>query len=134
MMNISEIIDDIVLLKLENHEPLKDLGIIRFWENSKNCSIVKTCFSAGVTLTKEIEIYNNLHFVGKTFVFTGTLKQLTRSEAKEIVEKYGGRFSSSISKNTDYVVAGHGAGSKKMKAEELGVDILSEDNFKELMQ
>ena len=114
--------------------PIVAEGIIRFWENSKNCSIVKTCFSAGVTLTKEIEIYNNLHFVGKTFVFTGTLKQLTRSEAKEIVEKYGGRFSSSISKNTDYVVAGHGAGSKKMKAEELGVDILSEDNFKKLMQ
>jgi DNA ligase (NAD+) len=109
--------------------PIVAEGVVRFWENSKNRSAVSTCFSAGVKITKEIEIYNNLHFAGKIFVFTGTLKQLTRSEAKEIVEKYGGRTSQSVSKNTDYVVAGLGAGSKRIKAEEFGIDILSEDIF-----
>jgi len=113
--------------------PIVAEGVIRFWESSKNRSAVSTCFSAGVKITKEIEIYNNLHFAGKTFVFTGTLKQITRSDAKEIVEKYGGRASHSVSKNTDYVVAGPGAGSKKMKAEELGVDILSEEDFIKLV-
>ena len=113
--------------------PIVADGVIRFWKSSKNRSAVSTCFSAGVKITKEIEIYNNLHFAGKTFVFTGTLKQITRSDAKEIVEKYGGRASQSVSKNTDYVVAGPGAGSKKMKAEELGVDILSEEDFIKLV-
>ena len=113
--------------------PIVADGVIRFWKSSKNRSAVSTCFSAGVKITKEIEIYNNLHFAGKTFVFTGTLKQITRSDAKEIVEKYGGRASHSVSKNTDYVVAGPGAGSKKMKAEELGVDILSEEDFIKLV-
>ena len=114
--------------------PIVADGVIRFWESSKNHSVVSTCFSAGIALTKEIEIYNNLHFVGKTFVFTGTLKQFTRSEAKKMVEKYGGRASKSVSKNTDYVVAGPDAGSKRMKAEELGVDMLSEEDFIKLMQ
>ena len=103
--------------------------VVRFWANPENCNVVDACFSAGVTLVEEIKILNNLHFVGKTFVFTGTLKQFTRGEAKEIVEKFGGRTSESVSKRIDYVVAGASAGSKRMKAEELGIDILSEEDF-----
>ena len=103
--------------------------VVRFWANPENCNVVTACFSAGVTLAEEIKVLNNLHFVGKTFVFTGTLKQFTRGEAKEIVEKFGGRTSESVSKRIDYVVAGASAGSKRMKAEELGIDILSEEDF-----
>lgn len=66
---------------------------------------------------------------GKTFVLTGTLTELTREDAKEIIKKLGGKVSSSVSKKTDYVLAGEKAGSKLTKANELGVNVLSEQDF-----
>ena len=108
--------------------------VVRFWENSENRNVVNACFSAGVTLTENIEVLNNLYLDGKIFVFTGTLKQFTRSEAKEMVENGGGMTSKSVSKKTDYVVAGPRSGSKRMKAEELGIDILSEEDFIKLVK
>lgn len=68
-------------------------------------------------------------FEGKTFVLTGTLQTLKRSEAKEIIERFGGKASGSVSKNTDYVLAGDGAGSKLSKALELGISVISEQDF-----
>lgn len=73
-------------------------------------------------------------FVGKTFVLTGKLEQFTRDEAAKLIEDRGGRTSSSVSKKTDFVVAGTDAGSKLTKAEALGIAILSEDEFKKMMQ
>jgi DNA ligase (NAD+) len=70
---------------------------------------------------------------GKIFVFTGTLKSFSRTEAERLVEEMGGRASSSVSKKTDYVVAGDEAGSKRDKARSLGVKVISEDEFKELL-
>lgn len=72
-------------------------------------------------------------FAGKTFVFTGALEKFTREDAQRLVEEEGGRASSSVSKNTDYVVAGADPGSKCEKAKKLGVAILSEDRFLKLM-
>ncbi|NUM77953.1 NAD-dependent DNA ligase LigA, partial [candidate division KSB1 bacterium] len=69
------------------------------------------------------------NFAGKTFVFTGALEKFTRDEAERMVDERGGRASGSVSKKTDYVVAGPGAGSKLDKARELGVKVISEDDF-----
>ena len=73
-------------------------------------------------------------FEGKTFVLTGTLEHYSREQASEIIEKFGGKTSSSVSKKTDYVLAGEEAGSKLRKAQELGVKIISEEEFNELIR
>lgn len=72
-------------------------------------------------------------FIGKTFVLTGSLPTMTRSEASKIIEQNGGKTSSSVSKNTDYVLAGEDAGSKLAKAQQLGITIISEDEFKNML-
>jgi DNA ligase (NAD+) len=73
-------------------------------------------------------------FAGKTFVVTGTLVDFTRDEIHELIERRGGRAASSVSKNTDYVVAGGKAGSKLAKAEKLGVPVLTEQQFAALLE
>lgn len=73
-------------------------------------------------------------FEGKTFVLTGTLPTMTRGEASKIIEQLGGKTSSSVSKKTSYVLAGEEAGSKLTKAQALGIDILSEEDFKRMLQ
>jgi len=70
---------------------------------------------------------------GKQFVLTGTLKDFTRAQAKEIISELGGRVTGSISKKTDYVVAGEDPGSKYRKAQELGVTIINEEEFKKII-
>ncbi len=73
-------------------------------------------------------------FAGKTFVLTGTLPTLKRDEAKALIEKYGGKASGSVSKKTDYVLAGEEAGSKLTKAQELGIEIISEEQFRKMIE
>ena len=74
----------------------------------------------------------DLRFAGQTFVLTGTLSQFTRTEASEIIEKFGGKTSGSVSKKTSVVLAGEDAGSKLDKARQLGVNIITEDDFMEM--
>ena len=71
---------------------------------------------------------------GKTFVLTGALEKYTRDEASNIIEKFGGKTSSSVSKKTDYVLAGEEAGSKLTKAQNLGVKIITEAEFEEMIK
>ena len=81
--------------------------------------------------TKYEKIQIDDRFAGKTFVLTGTLPTLKRSEAKALIEKYGGKASGSVSKKTDYVLAGEEAGSKLDKAQQFGIEIITEEQFKD---
>ena len=72
-------------------------------------------------------------FEGMTFVLTGSLEGFTRDQVTEIIEKFGGKTSSSVSKKTTYVLAGEDAGSKLTKAQNLGVNVISEAEFKEMI-
>ncbi|MFM8440539.1 MAG: BRCT domain-containing protein, partial [Acidobacteriota bacterium] len=89
---------------------------------------------AGVKLDAEGgDLKLDENFSGKTFVLTGKLEKFTRDDAAKQIENRGGRVSGSVSKKTDFVVAGEDAGSKLTKAEELGVKVLSEDDFLEML-
>ena len=88
---------------------------------------------AGVRFDSREEIAD-ARFAGKTFVLTGTLARHTRDEAKAIIERYGGKASSSVSKKTDYVVAGEAAGSKLTKAQSLGIPVLTEEEFEDMLR
>ena len=87
----------------------------------------------GLNMKSLKEVVDN-RFQGKTFVLTGTLPTLTRSEASAIIESFGGKTSSSVSKKTDYVLAGEEAGSKLDKANKLGVTVISEDEFNKMIK
>jgi DNA ligase (NAD+) len=73
-------------------------------------------------------------FAGKTIVVTGTLVQYTRNEVKQLIERQGGRAASGVSGKTDYLLAGEQAGSKLARAEELGVQVITEDQFADLLK
>ena len=77
---------------------------------------------------------NDERFYGKVFVLTGSLEKYTRDEASEIIENFGGKTSGSVSKKTDFVLAGEDAGSKLRKANELGIKVITEQEFEEMIK
>jgi len=108
--------------------PIVAETITTFLSNCTNTDVIESCLSLGIRL-KKVEEPKSLLLQGKTFVFTGALTQFSRNEAKEMTEAHGGKVSGSVSKNTDFVVAGPGAGSKLKKATELDIPVLSEAEF-----
>lgn len=109
-------------------------GNIKDWfERPINRELVERLISLGVNTRCLTEITDK-RFAGQTIVLTGTLERMTRQEATEIVEKFGGKASGSVSKKTSFVVAGTGAGSKLKKANELGIQVLTEEEFLEMIQ
>ncbi len=110
-------------------------SVTAFFHEHRNMEIVRRLLNAGVSpIPLELPDRDSITSVsGKTFVFTGTLS-LPRAEAKRIVQGLGGKVSGSVSRKTDYVVAGEEAGSKLDKARELGVTVLSEDEFREMTE
>jgi DNA ligase (NAD+) len=106
-----------------------------FFQEERNLQVIQRMQDLGVQI-EEIELaeQDSLQpLAGKTFVLTGTLEGMTRDEAKQKIESIGGRVTSSVSKNTDYVVAGTEPGSKLEKAEKLGVKVLDESGFNSLL-
>lgn len=114
---------------VEGIGPIVARAIRDFFDEENNQQTVNRLLEGGVSIAQNETGTQDERFAGKTFVFTGTLTQFTRDEAKEIVEKKGGKASSSVSNKTDYVVVGENAGSKAGKAKELGVKIISEEEF-----
>ncbi len=117
---------------------IRDIGatvaqsIRTFFDNQGNIAVIRRMLEAGVTPAVEQKKVGG-RFTGKSFVFTGSLSRFTRDEARILVENEGGHAVGSVSKKTDYVVAGQEAGSKLAKARELGVTVLSEEEFLELV-
>ena len=113
--------------------PIVAETITTFLSNCTNTNVIESCLSLGIRL-KKVEEPKSLLLQGKTFVFTGALTQFSRNEAKEMTEAHGGKVSGSVSKNTDFVVAGPGAGSKLKKATELDIPVLSEAEFLDMLK
>jgi DNA ligase (NAD+) len=107
-------------------------SIVDYFSNPEKKLLLRKLQQAGVEPQGEVVIRQDGPLTGKTFVITGTLSKLSRKAAEELVEQLGGRASGSVSKRTDYVVAGENAGSKLTKAQKLGVQILNEEAFAKL--
>ena len=105
-------------------------SIVEFFSVAANRKLVKRLREAGLTLTGQKK-QRGTKLAGKTFVLTGTLAHFTRDEAKKMIEDAGGKVTGSVSKKTDYVVAGADAGSKLDKAKELGVQVIDEKEMRE---
>jgi DNA ligase (NAD+) len=116
--------------------PIVAHSIVAFFDTSANIKILKKMEKNGVNLKrlKEEEPSGEQPFSGQTFVFTGELKGYSRKEAEDIAKKLGAKAAGSVSKLTSYVVAGEAAGSKLKKAKELGVPVISEDDFNDMIK
>jgi len=132
-------LDDIInaapleLMSIPDVGPVTAEYIVEWFSNPQSQHQIERLRAAGVSFMSTEETLDN-RFGGMTFVMTGALEQFTRNEAEEIVVKFGGKASSSVSKKTSYVVAGPGAGSKLTKAQELGIPVLTEDEFAEMIK
>lgn len=118
------------LMRIPEVGPGVAQSVYDFFHNDESLKIIKKMLDNGVTVHEEVveEVSEN-PFKGKTVVFTGTLKSMSRQEAESLIESLGGKASGSVSKKTDFVVAGQEAGSKLDKAKALNVRILSEEEF-----
>ena len=112
--------------------PIVAQSIIEFWNVDSNKQIANNCFEFGLKLERKNKKVDQI-LRGKTFVFTGSLEKFTRKTAKEMVVNKGGRVSNAISKNSNFLVAGPGAGAKLEKAKKIGINIINEDEFEQLV-
>ncbi len=118
---------------LEDVGEIMAVSIYEFFKENQTLDLLSRLKSANINMEEKEDENVNQKFVGMTFVLTGSLENYTREEASEIIEKLGGKTSSSVSKKTTYVLAGEEAGSKLTKARDLGVTIISEKEFEEMV-
>lgn len=109
-------------------------SIYSFFKEEQTIDLINKLKEYGVNMQAIKEEGTDERFEGLTFVLTGTLEKYSREEAQEIIEKYGGKTSGSVSKKTSYVLAGEAAGSKLTKAQELGIKIITEQEFEEMVR
>lgn len=119
---------------LEELVAIPDIGeitankILRFFENKQNVAILNSLYTENINMNMPI-VKSGEKFAGQTFVITGTLPTHSRSEIEKLIEENGGKCSGSVSKKTNYVIAGENAGTKLDKAKDLGIKVLSETEF-----
>lgn len=141
LANHFETFDNLKFASIEELSQMNDIGtiiaqnIVDFFKDEKNIEEINDLFKNGVKI-KEVKKSQktNVNFENKKFVLTGTLSKYTRDEAGEIIINLGGQVATSVSKLTDYVLAGENAGSKLEKARSLGVKIISEEDFENMIK
>lgn len=132
-------LDGLMAASVEELTEVPDVGavtaenICQWFRQEQSRHMVERLRQAGVNFESK-RVITDARFAGKTFVLTGALSKFTREEATEKIEILGGKASGSVSKKTSFVVVGENAGSKERKARELGIPILTEDEFLEMMQ
>ena len=132
-------LDELMAADAEALTTIPDIGgitagfIVDWFGNPQSQDLIHKLRAAGVSFASREEKKDD-RFAGLTFVLTGTLSRFTRDEASTIIESFGGKASSSVSKKTAYVLAGENAGSKLTKAESLGIKIISEEEFETMIQ
>ena len=110
-------------------------AIVSFFSAPKIKRMIKNFKEAGLMLSeRKADLSQDDILGGRSFVFTGEMGEFSRQEAQSLVDRLGGRWSSSVSKNTDFVVAGENPGSKHEKAEKLGITILNEEEFTKMIE
>ncbi len=134
-----ESMDRLMAASAEELTGLEDIGeitarsIVSWFDQPQSRHMLERLRQAGVNFESKRKVEDN-RFAGMTFVLTGALSKFTREQATEQIELYGGKAAGSVSKKTSYVVVGENAGSKERKARELGIPILSEDDFLKMIQ
>ena len=132
--------DNLAQATFEELSEISDIGPImansirEFFAQDQTVDLLQKLKQAGVNMEAQQEQGVDNRFEGKTFVLTGSLEKFTRKEAEDLIEKFGGKTSGSVSKKTDYVLAGEEAGSKLTKAQTLGVPIITEAQFEEMIK
>ncbi len=133
-------IDNLVNAKFEDLSEIDDIGpimaqsIVDFFSQEQTKDLIKRLKEAGVNTKNLSKEENDNRFEGMTFVLTGSLENYSRDEASDIIEKFGGKVSGSVSKKTTYLLAGEDAGSKLTKAQSLGTAIISEKDFNDMIK
>ena len=132
--------DNLMEATLEDLRMVEDIGeisaksIYDFFKQEQTIDLINRLKEANVNMIEVEEEGIDDRFKGLTFVLTGTLSKFTRKEASDLIEKFGGKTSSSVSKKTNYLLAGEDAGSKLTKAQSLGVEIISEEQFENMIK
>ncbi|MBD3289762.1 NAD-dependent DNA ligase LigA, partial [candidate division KSB1 bacterium] len=120
------------LISIHEIGPQVARSVVEFFQEQQNLQTIDRLLKAGISLA-ELEQQTSDKLAGKTFVLTGALENFTRAEAKNIIESLGGRVASAVSKSTDFVLIGSDPGSKADKAKELGIKIIGESEFQEMI-
>lgn len=133
-------IDNLIAADFDSLNRIRDIrdviakSVVDYFNSEKNLELIQELKNLGLNMDYlGTETEEETAFSGKTFVLTGTLDSITRDVAKEKIEALGGNCAGSVSKKTNVVIAGHDAGSKLTKAEELGIDIWNEEEFLEVL-
>ena len=138
LANEFKTLDNLKTATKENLQEVHEIGpqvaesVYRFFSEKQNLQTLERLKNSGVKIKPVSQSQSN-KFADKTFVFTGAMNHYTRAEAERLVQELGGRAASSVSAKTDFVVAGGNAGSKAQKAAQLGVTVLTEDEFRHLI-